>query len=216
MQWIFIAISKQRLHGYNFTIVSNNCWGAHVYRVLARPYRTPFVGLFIPPEDYLQMIPEVRSLVHANITFIPSSRHQLVESFRAERRVNYPIGLLDGRIEVHFMHYQSPREALAKWQRRTERATWDSNSLFFKFCDHDGASPEQIWSFDKMFELSRICFTGRKHEGRSRTVYIPGCDSGRVPDGGELAKVSGKYFSVVDWLASGGTGGMRPSNGNRL
>ena len=216
MQWICIASAKMHLHGCDFTIVSNNCWGAHIYKALARPYTTPFVGLFIPPEDYLHFVPELRALVSSNITFVPSSRHQSVEKFRAERNINYPIGLLDGRIELHFMHYQSPEEALAKWRRRTERANWDSKSVFFKFCDHDGATEEHIRDFDGMASISRVCFTGRLLAGTRRVVHLTECESGRVPDGGELAKVSGRYFSAVDWIASGGTGGMRPWWGNKL
>lgn len=205
-----IVYAKRRLCRRKFTIVSNNCWGAHVYKALARPYTTPFVGLFIPPADYMLLIADVGHLVHADIKFISSSRHQGVERFRAERRADYPVGLLDGRIELHFMHYRSPEEAVEKWRRRTDRASWDDKSLFFKFCDHDGATDEQIRRFDRMTELSGVCFTGRKLNGTSRTVSVPGCEGGRVPDGGELAKVSGKYFSVVDWIASGGTGGMGP------
>ena len=43
-----------------FTVVSNNCWGAHIYQALGVPYATPFVGLFIPPADYLELRRESR------------------------------------------------------------------------------------------------------------------------------------------------------------
>lgn len=210
------ACAHHVLKRTSFTIVSNNCWGAHVYRALGRPYTTPFVGLFIPPEDYLQLVPDVPSVVHANIAFIPSSRHRAVEEFRAERNANYPIGLLDGRIELHFMHYQSPEEALAKWRRRAERADWASKSVFIKFCDHDGATGKQIREFDNLTGLSRVCFAGSRLSRTIRVDHVNGCEKERVPDGGELATISGKYFSTVDWIASGGMGGMRPWWGNLL
>jgi uncharacterized protein (DUF1919 family) len=212
---ICFAWASLQLRGCNFTLISNNCWGAHIYKALKRPYATPFVGLFIPPGDYLRLLPEVASIVHADIRFISSSRHEEVESFRTRRNANYPIGLLDGRIELHFMHYQSAEDAVVKWRRRTERASWESDSLFFKFCDHDGASNEQIRCFDDMSGLSRVCFVGSRLSGTNRVVHV-GCKNERVPDGGELAKVSGKYFSAVDWIASCGTGGMRPWWGNQL
>jgi uncharacterized protein (DUF1919 family) len=210
------AYAKWRLRNQKFTIVSNNCWGAHIYRALSRPYTTPFVGLFIPPEDYLRLVPNVDSWVHADIAFIPSSRYRELENFRAERKADYPIGLLDGKIELHFMHYRSAEEAASKWRRRTSRASWDSKSVFFKFCDHDGASEDQIRCFDNMANLSRVCFTGRKYDWTSRCVYVAGCAESRVPDGGELAKVSGKYFSAVDWIKGSVEGGMRPWLGNHL
>lgn len=212
----WFAFARLQLRGHSFTVISNNCWGAHIYRALKRPYETPFVGLFIPPGDYLKLLPEVASLVHADIKFTSSSRHEEVENFRAARNADYPIGLLDGRIELHFMHYRSAEEAVAKWRRRTERASWESGSLFFKFCDHDGATESQIRDFDDMTELSRCCFVGGKLSGTNRVVHVTGCKSKRVPDGGELAKVSGKCFSAVDWITSGGGGGMQPGWGNRL
>jgi uncharacterized protein (DUF1919 family) len=51
---------RMRVHDPEFTIVSNNCWGAHIYQNLGEPYRTPFVGLFLAPECYLRLLKRLR------------------------------------------------------------------------------------------------------------------------------------------------------------
>ena len=210
------ANARKRLQGHAFTLVTNNCWGAHIYQILGRAYQSPFIGLFIPPEDYMRLIPDVVRLVRSPVEFIGVSRHEAVEDFRARRELRYPIGLLGSEVELHFMHYQSREEAAEKWGRRTARCSWDRNSLFFKFCDHDGATDDQLRAFDDMAELSRVCFVGRRVDGTARAVFVKDCVSERVPDGGELSKLSPRYFSVVDWIKSGGGGGMRPWLCNRL
>ena len=44
---------KRKLFNKNFTIISNNCWAGWVYRRYNIEYKTPTVGLFIMPDDYM-------------------------------------------------------------------------------------------------------------------------------------------------------------------
>ena len=44
----------------------------------------------------------------------------------AKRKKTYPIGLLDGRVEIHFLHYKSEQEAFEKWQKRKMRVDFDN------------------------------------------------------------------------------------------
>ncbi len=49
-------VLRSLVHDRELTIVSNNCWGAHVCQRLGIPYRTSFVGLFLTPDDYLRLL----------------------------------------------------------------------------------------------------------------------------------------------------------------
>lgn len=184
-----------------FSIVSNNCWGAHIYRELRVPYASPFVGLFIPPPCYIQLAKEFDHLIDSSLSFVQISRYQNLNDFRASRNLDYPIALLAGQVEIHFMHYKSREECTSKWHRRVERMVRPAGGCFFKFCDHDGATSDELQAFDSLPLLRKVCFVGNSEVSLSCSVVIPSCSGGRVPDGGELAMISPRYFNSLRWIA---------------
>ena len=44
---------RKKILNIDFSIISNNCWAGWVYRRYGIEYRTPTVGLFIMPSDYI-------------------------------------------------------------------------------------------------------------------------------------------------------------------
>lgn len=58
------------LKNKNITIISNNCWGGHCYRYFALPYDSPTIGLYIFPEDYIQLIKDLRKYMAMPLKFI--------------------------------------------------------------------------------------------------------------------------------------------------
>jgi uncharacterized protein (DUF1919 family) len=191
---------RSRLRSRDFTIVSNNCWGAHIYQQLGAPYQTPFVGAFLAPACYVTLVTNFRGYLSQPLQFIDRSRHEYINAFRNERRWCYPIGRLGGAVEVQFLHYKSEAEAAEKWKRRVERVSADDSRLFFKFCDRDGCTPDQLAAFDAAPVAHKVCFVSRPMPHLSNAVYIPGSQSGQVPDGLHLSRVSPSYFDAASWI----------------
>lgn len=175
-----------------FTIISNNCWGAHVYQRLGIPYQTPFVGLFVPPDDYLRMLGDLRSYLAQPLGFIPTSHHAYTAAFRVDHA--YPIGVL-GDVEIHFLHYADEAEARATWERRVQRVTPDDRRIFVKFCERD-ATADHLRAFDSLPLPHRVCFVSETAPPLRSAVVIPG----GVPDGYQLSKVSPRVFDAASWL----------------
>lgn len=63
---IFPFLDLDRL---DFTIVSNNCVGGLIYKQLGFQYRTPFVGLFILPDDYYKLTKDFRYYMEQELVF---------------------------------------------------------------------------------------------------------------------------------------------------
>ncbi|HEU6731117.1 TPA: DUF1919 domain-containing protein, partial [Streptococcus pneumoniae] len=63
---IFPFLELDRL---DFTIISNNCVGGLIYRQLGFQYRTPFVGLFILPDDYYKLTKHFRYYMEQELVF---------------------------------------------------------------------------------------------------------------------------------------------------
>jgi uncharacterized protein (DUF1919 family) len=184
-----------------FTVVSNNCWGAHVYQALGIPYATPFIGLFIPPADYLELVENLDAFASAELTFVRESRSASVNAWREREQLTYPIGLLGGQVEIDFQHYHSEDEARSTWTRRCRRINPDPARRFFKFDDREGASAADIAAFGALGLPNKVCFTVRRYE--APTVLAPAAPGeDHVLDGVSLANVSRRSFNTLRWISA--------------
>jgi uncharacterized protein (DUF1919 family) len=184
-----------------FTMVSNNCWGAHLYQRMGLPYATPFVGLFMPPTDYLALLGDFDALIAADLAFVAESRSARINAWRARERLSYPIGLLGGRVEIDFQHYRGEDEARAAWRRRRARINPDPRRRFFKFDDREGATATDILAFGRLPWPNKVCFTTRRYETPTCLApAAPGED--QVLDGLALAAVSRRSFNALRWVST--------------
>lgn len=146
----------KKLINNNFSIISNNCYAGWVYRNFNLPYKTPTVGLFIMPDDYIKLINNLKYyFLECDLKFIDcnNSKYKDYLKYKDERFGSYPIGLLDD-IEIHFLHYANEKEAKEKWNRRCKRVNWDN--LILKFDD------QNLCTFDNLKDFSRIKTSAKK------------------------------------------------------
>ena len=109
---------KKKLLDENVTIISNNCWGGHVYRYLGIEYLSPTIGLYFFADDYVKFCRNLKYYIGQELQFISVDKSKHKDNL-IERNTKCPIGVLDD-IEVVFLHYKSEQEALEKWNRRSE------------------------------------------------------------------------------------------------
>ena len=135
-----------RLRRYGFSVIANNCWGAEVYKYFGLPFQTPFIGLFLYPDDFLNLLENWEQTDKSRIQVGYTSRYR-------QGPLPYPVGILGEDIEVHFLHYKTAEEAETKWKRRAARlpASLKSQQVFVRFCDRDGATAGH---FERLARLS--------------------------------------------------------------
>ena len=142
-----------RLKNKHFTIISNNCWGAYIYRLFKEPY-------------FLKMVNNLEYYINnCKLIFIKPEESKHYNELKAHDRFGeYPVGKL-GDIEIMFRHYKNEAEALEKWTRRTKRINWEN--IIIKFNDQNGCTEEQIAEFNRIKKFKKmICFTAKKYPGR--------------------------------------------------
>jgi len=184
-----------------FTIVSNNCWGAHVYKALDIAYRTPFVGLFVPPYSFIVLLRQFDHYMKSPLTFVGGSLYPHINAWRLREGLNYPIALLGDEIEINFQHYKNAAEAEEKWTRRCARMVTNPARQYFKFDDREGATAEDIAAFAALDFPRKVCFTARPYS--VHTVLIPSAKGDEhVADGASLARISPRYFNTLRWISS--------------
>jgi uncharacterized protein (DUF1919 family) len=188
---------RARLVEPRFTIVSNDCWGAEVYKDLRLPYATPLVGTMIAAPCYMTLIADCASILSSRLRFTGVSRHPFVQALRKKRW--FPTGVLDCDVEIQFLDYDSIIDARAKWDRRLARVDYDR--LFFKLSgDKDLFTDRDLRVFDALPLARKIAFSANPHPELATVVTIPDY----LLDGKSMYARTLPHFDVVAWLNEGG------------
>ena len=151
-------IRRKALKNTDFTIISNNCWGGMIYESYNLRKNSPTVGTFFMASDYIKFISNLKHYLKADLTFInPETAHCIEEIKKNKSYPNFPVGLLDGEIEIVFLHYKSEKEALEKWTRRCSRVNYEN--ILFKFNDQNECTLQDLEAFINLPYNNKLFFT---------------------------------------------------------
>lgn len=161
---------RKKIQGhYPFTIISNNCWGGHVYRYFNLPYDSPTIGLYFFSDDYIKFLSNLRKYISTPLVIVSLDeskyRNQLKQI--GGKNVTCPIGRLDD-IEIIFLHYATPEEALEKWNRRCKRIHW--NNLYIKMSEQNICSIHNLRDFDSLPFKNKVVLTTRDYGLASQVI----------------------------------------------
>lgn len=190
--------NRLRINQDDFTIISNNCWGTFIYKKFGLPYGSPFVNLFIFAPDYIELLEDFSFDILNKLSFIEhkNSKHKEEMINLNIYEEDYPIGILDNKYELHFLHYTSKEDAKNKWLRRLKKMNFDK--LIFKFSDGDKFEDYMAQRFDDLNFKNKICFTAKEFKNLKSVVTIEkfkGKD--RVHDEWKHAH---KHFNIVKFI----------------
>lgn len=191
-------VNRLLLKRDDFTIVSNNCWGTFIYKKFGLNYQSPFINLVIFAPDYIELLENFSLEVLQKISFIEhkKSKHKEELISLGIYESDYPIGILDNKYELHFLHYNSQSDAKEKWLRRVGRINFDN--LIFKFSDGDKFEDSMAERFNSLKFKNKVCFTSKEFKELESVIYLERFkSSSRVRD---EWKVSKKEFDVVTFL----------------
>ena len=162
MKKTFKFLNRIGLKNKDFTIISDNCWGGFVYDHFAIKYRSPFINLFLFPHCYIELLGDFEQNMASELEFIDPNRSKYVKQMQEINTVNmYPIGVIRGNIEIHFLHYRNENDANIKWRERKKRINRDN--MLIKFCDRLVDIPDPIRQFDKLPFKHKVCFTTKPY-----------------------------------------------------
>ncbi len=193
--------NRLKLNKDDFSIIANNCWGTFIYKNHALPYKSPFVNLMLFAPDYMELMRDFSPELLQKLTFIKHEDSKYKDEMKrlgiyGDGDIIYPLGILDNRIELHFLHYPSEEDAKEKWLRRCDRINYER--LIFKFSDGDLFEDSMAEEFDKLPYKNKVMFTAKKYDGVSCGIQLPEFEEeGRVHDEWKNAK---KYFNVQKFI----------------
>lgn len=140
---------------FDFSIISNNCWGGYVYDIFGLQYLTPTIGLYFIADDYVKFIGNLKYYLSFDI--VPISKEE--SKWNGKAQITDMIGKL-GDIEVMFAHYDSLEDACKKWNYRRMRVNWDK--ILVKFNDQNNFTLETLDSFNSSNFKNKLFFTAKK------------------------------------------------------
>jgi len=163
-----------------FTLISNNCWGGHVYRYFNMPYLSPTVGLYFYAEEYVRFVGNLKHYCQQPLRIIRPEESRHYEELKEKGNTYAPIGVLGDDVEIVFLHYGSEEEARKKWTRRCERMDWQN--IIVKFSEQNGATPEHLQEVDSMPYERKLIFTAHDYGLKSQVIFkeYEGCS--QIPD----------------------------------
>lgn len=166
-------------------IVSNNCYGTNYYKKHNRVYDTPFIGMFIYSPDYIKLLENFQYYMTIQIKPLSNNLSKYAP------KSTYPIGIIAGEIEIHFIHEHNIHVALEKWERRKSRMPNNMNKYIFKLCDRDGFSKEigdRFCSLPYKHKLLFLCKQNHEHfnEQQYMNTKVFKIPSDETPDGFKL------------------------------
>ncbi len=184
--------NRRRLKNTGFSIISNDCTGAVMCHDLGVRFNSPFVNLWLYPEDYLKYCENMDYYNACELAFDIS-----------EEGIDYPLGRLDD-IKIYFMHYTSEQEAKEKWNERINK-----DSIYFLFNDRNGCTEEHIKRFSALPYKNKRMFVCKRAEGAEDLIFLP-CFEGEASVGvmsdfcnALSAKRYFDKFDYVDWINGG-------------
>lgn len=149
--------NKEPCENNQLSIISSNCFAGRIMQDLNMKYNSPTLGLYFMYPDYIEFLKNLRYyLTEAKIEFVEHSKYKIGDERREAWSHWYPIGLLDGRVEIHFLHYHSEDEAAEKWYRRASRVNWDN--LLVVGMQQNLCGEQDLIDFDKLPFKNKVMF----------------------------------------------------------
>lgn len=190
LQRVLKAYRRLGLHCKDFSIISNNCTGGYVYQYYGVAYNTPTEGLYFTTEDYLKIIQRPEYYFKHDVELMDPKDSVLAKS---GEYINHPVGKIDD-VEIYFLHYPDPEEALGKWYRRSSRINY--KKLFFLLTETELMKDGQLQHFSQIIEGGNkgVCLTLNDYK-IPHSLYVP-----NVPkDGSNAAWQPQIILSCLDW-----------------
>ena len=170
------------------TIICNNCLGGVVASDFGLRFCSPFVNLWIPTSHYVEILNNITSLSKYSIQNI------------TKQGGTYPLGLLNNKWELHFMHYKSFEEAAEKWSERVKRMNMEE---LYVICVHTHSTTyDDMVNFDKLPFKNKIIITHKSYPEIKSSVAINNYDGLNI--NGEILKPSSKWgtrlYDQINWI----------------
>jgi len=164
-----------------------------MYHDLGHEFLSPTINLFIHAPCFVKMLKNLEFYMSLDVIELKSNSKYL------NHKVNYPIGVINNEIEIHFLHYNTFEEARSKWNARKKRINY--SNLFVTLTDQDACTPEVIQEFDNLKIKNKVFFSAQFYPNVQSLIWCKNYSKkGRLDAYFTELRGYEKYFNLVKWL----------------
>jgi len=192
-----VVLNRAGLEHEAFTVLSNDCWGQALYSGYGLPYQTPLIGSGMYSDCFLRFLGDIKGYLGSPLRFVNQTRYPGLRRIRSQRRP-WPIAVLGGEVEIHFMHYQSEYASRRAWEGGLQQVHLDRIAVKFS-ADKDGATEDQVARFAALPFERKLLISRRRRPEFECAVHTPDF----VINGAVMFRRSLKYFDCTHWLNTG-------------
>lgn len=147
----FLIEEQKKIKNKDITIVANNCLGGRIYHDYGIQFKSPFIKLYIEPDDFYKLIVNFDHYVD------PKLKLKQIQS----NGCSHPVGLLDD-IKIFFIHYDSFDEAKDAWERRVKRI--NKEKVYFLMSDTPNYKDDAFdYSYISKEKLKKFLELGKRN-----------------------------------------------------
>ena len=148
------------------SIISQNCIGGVISHDYGLRFNSPTINMWMPANEFIILVSDLKNNINGPLVDITNE-------------APYPIGLLNNKIHIHFIHYKSFNEVSSAWNKRLKRINY--NNIRVVMTENDGCTYQDLVSFDKLGFTHKVVFTHKVYPEIKSSFYIPGFEEiGRV------------------------------------
>lgn len=182
---------RLQLKNHEFSLFANTCNGGVISHDLGLRFNSPFVNLWLYPQDYIRFLQRIDYYVKKELEFYPVGWGGC----------NYPVGRLDD-INIYFMHYPTVEDARNKWNERCKRI--NRENLFVLMTEKDGCTHDDMVLFDSLNIANKVLLTHVPCPEIKCSFYIKGFEEQNecgILSNWVAHNLSGKrYLDQFDWV----------------
>jgi uncharacterized protein (DUF1919 family) len=203
IKWKFIDryfswLPRSKLKNRDFSIIGNNCFAGGIYHKFGLQYGAPTIWTYIFPDDYIRLLENLDWYLQQPLAFKKETAHQMAQKHFELLGHRYPVGVLGGDIEIHFMHCQSEQQALEKWSRRLKRL--NRNNLFVLFSDGEEYHDDLLEKFERLPYKHKIFFSSKPCPQSKCTVFVQDYANAPFVFDSTRNRRYERYIDLVRWL----------------
>ena len=147
----FTLEKYRQLQQSRLSIISRGCFGGMISNMLALPFRSPFVDLWLYEKDFNRLLRNPRAYMEEDLVF-KSKEYKAYAGFEIATYTCEDVSIV-------MEHYKDFDEAVRKWNERKKRINWD-NLLIVNILE----DPELLREFDAMPYDKKVCFVPFKSD----------------------------------------------------
>lgn len=155
--------NRKKLTNQNPTLICSNCFGGILYHWLGLRFNSPFINLYMNNDDFILALENWDYFISQPILEDKNNKKQ------------YPVGVIylehDTKVELHFMHYTSFKEAVYKWNSRLSRI--DMNNIGVILSNWNG-NKNILEKFEKIPFKYKVAFTDENLPEFPHSYYLKG------------------------------------------